>query len=172
MNHVKKIIIGVFGGVGLIFSILGLVFLLSPPEGVPQSARINNRPVTTIEEARQLYRILGMIFTLIGVPFLGVGAGLFMRTVKKANRRRALIAAGDSVTAKIIGAGPGLVTINSMPTYVMKCAYEQDGQTYIFASDAITFYPEEFMGKEVRVWVNRNNPKNYYVDTDSLFVML
>jgi hypothetical protein len=54
--------------------------------------------------------------------------------------------------------------------YVAKCRYRNDQKTYIFYSETLTSNPKENMRTDtVLVYVDKQNPENYYVDMTSAY---
>ena len=60
--------------------------------------------------------------------------------------------------------------MNGQHPIVISCRYRtSDGRVYLFQSGSFWYASYEIdMKKKIRVYVDRNNPSNYYVDVDSV----
>lgn len=107
---------------------------------------------------------MGLIFALAG------GCVMLVPLRKKASMKK-MIAAGYFVYAEVTG---GFMchnyTVNNRHPYKMECKYEDvfSGITHMFHSDYIWEDPQMYMGRQVKVYCNRDFSGEYYVDVDSL----
>ena len=144
-------IIGIiFTILGAIFTALGIVLYLFVPEvGVIMLL---------------CFGLCGMPFLLIGIIFLAQQAGK-RRTAKK------LLAEGNYVLAEIMEVSRNFnVNVNGRYPYVVRCKYEDSyGIVHIFRSRNLFFSPESlFRDSFVRVYVRKDNYRQYYVDIDGV----
>ena len=78
---------------------------------------------------------------------------------------------GEAVTGKIINVRMNVnVRINNIHPYKADCEVINpfDGQRYLYSSGNITYDIRNFAGEDVTVYIDRKNPKNYYVDVEGL----
>lgn len=115
--------------------------------------------------------VLPLVFGAVGVPFLAVGlAFVGVCLHKKAVCRRAA-EGGYYVMADVAAIRPDWsVRVNGQCPYVLECHYRDpsSGALHVFKSRNLYFYPEELQGKQLRVYVDRENWKHYYVDVESV----
>ncbi len=111
-----------------------------------------------------------LIFAFIGTVFTGIGTAFWL--VKRSHERKArqLLATGEVVEAEITGIGEDTSSsMNGHHPIMVSCRYTApDGRVYFFRSGSFWYESYEIAPKKkVRVYVDRNNPANYYVDVDS-----
>lgn len=60
----------------------------------------------------------------------------------------------------------GSVAVNGVNPFFLECHYQNPatGQTHVFRSENLPYYPAELIGKEVKIYVDRENFSHYYVD--------
>ena len=114
---------------------------------------------------------LVLILGGMGILFAAVGGGVMLGPVRKKAKMKKMIAAGYYVYAEVTG---GYLcrnyTVNGRHPYKMECKYEDvfSGITHMFHSDYIWEDPQMYMGRQVKVYCNRDFSGEYYVDVDSL----
>jgi len=151
MNYQNKVLTmlgAIFGGIGALFLALGLIF---------RFAGINGEMM-----------IVGIVFTPIGGAFLL--AGLIILAVGRARKKRIkrLKSIGECYDAEIVRIRENLY----MHAYyrhpiVVECVYkDRFGKSCLVKSKNI--WPTLFMVREdelrAKVWVNPDDPKDYYVE--------
>ncbi|MGN0612885.1 MAG: DUF3592 domain-containing protein [Porcipelethomonas sp.] len=107
---------------------------------------------------------IGGLFLIIGGVFLAV---YFVLSGKK----KRLMQRGEALTGKITDVRiNNFVRINNMHPYKADCEVINpfDGERYLYSSGNITENITEYIGADVTVYVDRNNPKKYYVDIEEL----
>lgn len=121
------------------------------------------------------YWISAGIFAFIGVIFGGLGGAFFLKEVKKYLKQRKLLADGQYIMARIDSVKYNRsYSLNGRHPYNIICNFHDDYKdlTYIYKSDNIWFDPAEIISsrgiEEIKVYIDRNNPKHYYVDTSVL----
>ena len=110
------------------------------------------------------------LFVFMGTVFAGMGAAFWL--VKRSHERKArrLLATGKVVEAEITGIREDTNnSMNGRHPIVVSCRYTApDGRVYFFRSGSFWYESYEIdPKKKVRVYVDRNNPADYYVDVDS-----
>lgn len=82
-----------------------------------------------------------------------------------------MLATGDTVEAEITGIREDdNQSMNGRHPIIVSCRYvASDGRIYLFHSGSFWYESYEIdPQRKVRVYVDRNNPFNYYVDVDSV----
>lgn len=113
-----------------------------------------------------MFVAMGIIFTCIGViPIL---VSIFRKAEKNKirNTGRSLYATIDEITYN------KSYTVNGRHPYVIFCSYKDDYKDiiYCFKSENLWVNPEPVLtvGSTVKVYVEENNYKKYYVDAESM----
>ena len=145
--------------VGSVFTILGAVFLAT---GVIIYYALEE------EEGAILFLLIfggiGLLFFVLGVIFLIV-------ELKKKLRNDKLLNAGNYVMAQIMEVSLNYnVTVNRRHPYIVRCRYEDMyGNVHIFKSRDLFFDPTDLLKvRLVKVYVDGENYKHYYVDIDGV----
>ncbi len=154
----------VFDIAGLVFTLVGLPFFIF---GIFAALHLGDLARYATGDVRLLpiiFIILGTVFLILGIIFLRIG-------IKQRALKRKLIQNGFYITATIRNVYPKTnVSVNGKNPYVVECYYNDysTGQTHIFTSGYIPFYPEGAKDTGIRVYVDPQNMDKYYVDIDSL----
>ncbi|MGN0377779.1 MAG: hypothetical protein ACI4ED_09095 [Suilimivivens sp.] len=146
------LIIGIiFTAIGAIFSATGLIIYF-----------------TLKEEGVILFCL---IFGGIGAFFLILGLIFLIVVLQKKLRNDKLLRSGNYVMAEIMEAVLNFnVTVNGRHPYIVRCRYQDIyGNVHIFKSRDLFFNPSELLKDQmVRVYVDGENYKHYYVDIDEV----
>lgn len=164
----KKFFTNVYSLLGFIFSIVGLCFLLTSI-----IVWINMDAVIASPNSRGDVTLLPIIFGIVGLVLFILSILFFIIYYKKQKKIAELIEHGNFVMAKVINISKNLaIEVNGRHPFYLECQYKDiyTGAYHIFKSENIFFYPEDMIGKEIRVYVDGSNYKNYYVDMDSILV--
>lgn len=121
-------------------------------------------------EDRGLFTALFLgLFGSFGVIMAVVGTIIWSRISRREKLRERLWREGNYALATIMDVSVNYgVQVNNRSPFVLRCQYKHsDGNTYIFKSGYLRFNPQSLMpdGK-VKVWFDRNNIKDYYVDIE------
>lgn len=111
--------------------------------------------------------ILELIFILIGGVFAVLGAVFIILNILSGNRRKKLMQTGDRLTGKITDITiNNAVRINGRHPFKAECEVINpfDGEKYLYSSENVTCNISELVGREVTVYVDRNDKSRYYVD--------
>lgn len=138
---------------GIVFTILGVIFVAL---GI----------VLSLFALKEL-----ILLSLIGLPFLILGIAFLVYLLLLKKRQKRLISEGNYVLAGISGVQINYnVRVNRKCPYTVECTYQDsNGTIHIFQSEDIFFDPTNlFTGNMVKVYVDRDNYKKYYVDIDSV----
>lgn len=145
--------------VGSIFTILGAVFLAT---GVIIYYALKE------EEGAILFLLIfggiGLLFFVLGVIFLIV-------ELKKKLRNDKLLGAGNYVMAEVLEVTLNYnVAVNRRHPYIVRCRYQDMyGNVHIFKSRDLFFDPTDLLkDRMVKVYVDGENYKHYYVDIDEV----
>ena len=145
--------------VGSIFTILGAVFLAT---GVIIYYALKE------EEGAILFLLIfggiGLLFFVLGVIFLIV-------ELKKKLRNDKLLGAGNYVMAEVLEVTLNYnVAVNRRHPYIVRCRYQDMyGNVHIFKSRDLFFDPTDLLkDRMVKVYVDGENYKHYYVDIDGV----
>lgn len=111
------------------------------------------------------------LFVFMGFVFAGMGTAFWL--VKRSHNRKThrLLATGKVVEAEITTISEDTSqSMNRRHPVTVGCRYTApDGRVYFFHSGPFWYESYEIdPKKKVRVYVDRNNPADYYVDVDSV----
>lgn len=111
------------------------------------------------------------VLVFMGVVFVGIGTAF--RAVDKAYRRKVqrLLATGKVVDAEITDISEDTEkSMNGRHPIIISCRFvAPDGRIHLFRSASFWYESYEINPKKkVRVYMDRNNPSDYYVDVDSV----
>ena len=162
MNEKKvKVGLNATGIVGIVFTIIGVFFLVL---GIVMG--IGLRSEMGFESIVFLFSFggIGLFFFVLGLTFL-----ITLGNQKKTAQR--LLENGNYVVAEIFDISQNYnVSVNNKHPFVVSCKYEAvDGTVHIFKSRYLYFNPEPLLKNNVvRVYVDNDNFKKYYVDIDEV----
>lgn len=111
---------------------------------------------------------MGLVFTLVG------GCVLLVPLDRK-NKTKKLLESGHYVYATVTGGYMNThIEVNGRNPYRLECEYEDvfSGVTHKFKSENIWVDPMPYVGREIRVYCNRDFSGSYYVDIDSLHMCI
>lgn len=146
--------------VGIIFTILGIGFL---PMGIVL--------YFGLKEETSVGFIFLCVFGGVGLLFLILGILFLVLEVRKRARCNELLNAGNYVMAEIMEISINYnVRVNDRYPYIVRCQYQDpNGNVHIFKSRNLYFNPETILkDRMVRVYVNGENYKYYYMDIDEV----
>lgn len=112
-------------------------------------------------------KILGFVIITLGSIFALLGFILIMKKILSDQKRNKLIQSGECLTGIITNVEKNkYVTINKMHPYKAECEVidPYSNEKYLYSSDNIMGNISDLIGREVMVYVESNNKKNYYVD--------
>jgi hypothetical protein len=116
-----------------------------------------------------LYLILLSGFGSFGLIFLIVGIVFLKKNRRLEKQRDKLILEGNYVITDITEIKRNTrIELNGENPYTVHSHYSENGIDYLFKSHNIWFKPSYSLNKKVRVYLDRNDYNNYYVDEDSL----
>ena len=155
-----KIEVSAFLIIGLIFSLIGVIFL---PLGI---FIYMNMP----KGAEGAFIFLAT-FGGVGLVFLIVGLSFLIMVVNKKKREEKLLNAGHYVMAEAFEVDRNYnVRVNRVYPYIIKCRYQDNyGNIHIFKSKNLFFNPDRLLTDTmVKVYVDGENFKHYYMDIDEV----
>ena len=112
-------------------------------------------------------KILGFVIVPLGGIFAMLGLVFILKKVLSDKKRNKLIRSGECLTGVITNVEINkYVTINKIHPYKAECEVigPYSGEKYLYSSDNIMGNISDLIGREVTVYVDSNNKKNYYVD--------
>lgn len=162
MNEKKvKVGLNAVGIVGIVFTILGAVFLVL---GIVMGIGLRREMGVGSFAFLFAFGGMGTLFFTLGLVFL-----ITLGNQKKNAQR--LLENGNYVVAEIFDISQNYnVSVNNKHPFVVSCKYEAvDGTVHIFKSRYLYFNPEPLLKNNVvRVYVDNDNFKKYYVDIDEV----
>ncbi len=144
------------------YSVGEIVPLLYQP-GDPQKARIDS-----------FFSLWGgaLITGVVGLFFFAIGGGMVLYGWRKARKRQWLMTEGTPVQAQIQGVERNTsYKVNGRSPWYIAAQWQHptSGKVHIFESDNIWFDPEPYLGGvTVTVYIDRNDPGTYHMDTTFL----
>ncbi len=117
-----------------------------------------------------------MIFSLLGIVFFLVGTSISIWFIKRFAKNKWLKSNGQAVEAIVQSVGINdQVKYNGRSPYVItsQWVHPSSNSAYIFKSDNTWINPEEYIkpGDKIKVIIDPNNPKKYFVDISFLPVV-
>ena len=112
-------------------------------------------------------KILGFVIIPLGSIFALLGLILIMKKIHSDQKRNKLIQSGECLTGIITNVERNkYVTINKIHPYKAECEVidPYSNEKFLYSSDNIMGNISAIIGREVTVYVDSNNKKNYYVD--------
>ncbi len=157
MERKAKIGIDVLLILGIVFTGFGLFFILGAV--FPFALNIEETVIFKLT-----FGGVGLIFFALGLVFLAI-------KVRQKQRNNRLLQSGNYIMAEIAETKINYnVMINGRFPYVVECQYrDMAGNIHIFRSRYLYFNPEAlFQDRMVKVYVEGDNYKHYYVDIDGV----
>ena len=111
------------------------------------------------------------LFVCMGFVFTGIGVTFWLVKRNHERKARRLLVTGKVVEAEITAISEDTSqSMNRRHPITVSCRYTApDGRVYFFHSGSFWYESYEIAPKKkVRVYVDRNNPADYYVDMDSV----
>ena len=114
-----------------------------------------------------------IVFIGMGVVFAVAGVFSLIGISRKSLKKRKLTASGQYIYATVESIEYNeSISMNGKHPFVVYCTYRDDYKDviYRFKSDNIWTNPEYVIqpGNEIKVFVDRQNYKNYHVDVESI----
>ena len=127
-----------------------------------------------------------IVLSILGVVFFVIGLFVLIFKFRNIAKVKDLLANGTKISAKVISVKASDPSQNSFVSnrsssfnynvsqqqtfnIVAQWLNPQDNQMYVFESEDLGYNPESIIsGKNIDVYIDRMNPKRYYVDTSSL----
>lgn len=160
MTENKKAKIGpdIFFIIGIIFFVMGAAYI-----GIGISTFF-----WSTGEGTALFRY---IFGGVGLVLFVIGIVCLWSSIQKRKRMNHVLSAGKYVMADITGIDQYYnIRINGRHPYIVTCQYQDiSGNVHIFRSRYLKYDPSPFLQNPmVRVYVDAENYKYYYVDIDEV----
>ena len=115
--------------------------------------------------------MVGLIFGGIGAIFLILGIIFLIVELCKKKRSDALLASGHYILGEVVDIAANInVNVNGRYPYHIIVQYiDPHGVRHIFRSPGLRIFRDpELLGKKVKVYVENDNFKHYYVDVDEI----
>lgn len=145
----------VFAFVGIIFTSLGIIFAFFIDE------------IAASPNSYGDVYILPWIFCGLGISLLLVFVALFIISKKQKRSRNQLIKNGQYIYARVTDIKQDLyIRINRQHPFYLICegVNPYSGEKLYFRSSNIMEYPSRLLGQNLRVFIDYNNPDNYFVE--------
>ena len=144
--------------IGIIYTALGGTFVIL---GIALAALLESNDGLMI----------GLIFGGIGGIFLVLGIIFLVVELCKKKRSDALLASGHYILGEVVDIVANInVNVNGRyPYYIIVQYIDPHGVRHIFRSPSLRIFRDpELIGKKVKVYVENDNFKHYYVDVDEI----
>ncbi len=159
MSRKVKFNAGAAGIVGLVFSILGAIYLL-----------IGILCLCFPEDADD--QTVGIIFSIIAIVCLLSALVALLVLIYKQSQTQKILDNGKYLLGEVVDIVPNLyMHYGFRPTYLVLTRYiDQKGTIHIFRSENIKTYPDRtLLGRKVKIYYQDDNFQHYYVDLESGF---
>ena len=144
--------------IGIIYTALGGTFVIL---GVALAALLRDSDAFMV----------GLIFGGIGTIFLILGIVFLIVELCKKKRSDALLASGHYILGEVVDIAANInVNVNGRyPYYIIAQYIDPHGVRHIFKSPSLRIFRDpELIGKKVKVYVENDSFKHYYVDVDEI----
>ena len=144
--------------IGIIYTALGGTFVIL---GIALAALLRDSDAFMV----------GLIFGGIGAIFLILGIIFLIVELCKKKRSDALLASGHYILGEVVDIAANInVNVNGRYPYHIIVQYiDPHGVRHIFRSPGLRIFRDpELLGKKVKVYVEDDNFKHYYVDVDEI----
>ena len=144
--------------IGIIYTALGGTFVIL---GIALAALLRDSDAFMV----------GLIFGGIGAIFLILGIIFLIVELCKKKRSDALLASGHYILGEVVDIAANInVNVNGRYPYHIVVQYiDPHGVRHIFRSPGLRIFRDpELLGKKVKVYVENDNFKHYYVDVDEI----
>ena len=144
--------------IGIIYTALGGTFVIL---GIALAALLRDSDAFMV----------GLIFGGIGAIFLILGIIFLIVELCKKKRSDALLASGHYILGEVVDFAANInVNVNGRYPYHIIVQYiDPHGVRHIFRSPGLRIFRDpELLGKKVKVYVENDNFKHYYVDVDEI----
>lgn len=144
-----------FAFIGIVFTAMGTIFGVFIDE------------IAANPNSHGNVYVIPWIFCTIGIAFLLTFAVLFIISKKKKNKLNKLIESNSYINATVTEINQNLyVKINNRHPYYVICEgiNPYTGEKLSFKSSNIIEYPSYLTGKTLRVFLDFNNTKDYFVE--------
>lgn len=111
------------------------------------------------------------ILSVVELPFTVIGAVFLIIVSKRKKKKKRLMETGERIWAEVTGGHINYYyTLGTRHPYRFECSYTDpySGQIRICESGNIFLNPAPYIGRQIAIFVDRENPKRYYVDVESL----
>lgn len=146
----------VFGSIGFIFIMAALIFLFFTGQNSFQEEEM---------------KITALIFLVIGSIFFVIGLIFLIHQFLKIRKIRRVVEAGNYIYAQVAEFDRNYnISVNGRNPYFVRCRYQDsNGTIHMFRSRNLFYNPETILLEtQVRVYVDKDNYKYYYVDIDEI----
>ena len=144
--------------IGIIYTALGGTFVIL---GIALAALLRDSDAFMV----------GLIFGGIGAIFLILGIIFLIVELCKKKRSDALLASGHYILGEVVDIA-AIINLNVKGTYpyhIIVQYIDPHGVRHIFRSPGLRIFRDpELLGKKVKVYVENDNFKHYYVDVDEI----
>ncbi len=156
MNKFLKIFSSIFLAMGVIFLLIGLGWLYTYSQQAPSEA--DDEWVGIV------------VFVFIGVVFSAIGGGILYYLAKQKARRDLLKSQGRKIRGIISNTYYDTsITYRSgnnvQHPLVVECVAEQGGRKHTYKSQNVWGETPFEVGKEITIYVDTRDSRNYWVDT-------
>ena len=127
-----------------------------------------NRTEEILQGMGSQQTLMGLIFAGTGLVMFSIGVGVLIFCRRKKKKQKFLRENGRKIYARVVSMEMDYqISSNYQHPYVLNCEYEDgDGISHRYRSGPVwnDRIDERVIGMEVPVYVDRENPDNYYVD--------
>jgi len=141
--------------IGGIFTVISILLMLN-------HSRMQAGSTGTVQS-------IPVVFSIIGLSILCAGIITAMFSLHRRAVIRKVVLDGHYVMAEAVNIRQNLsITVNGVSPYVLECHYRDPAANtlHVFRSPNLFYYPAELLGSPVRVFVDPENLRHYYVDVD------
>ncbi len=112
-----------------------------------------------------------IIIGAIGIPFFIIGLVFLIVAGRKGNKMKRLMSEGRKVYAEVTGGAMNYsYRVNGKHPFKLECRYTDpyNGAVFLYSSENTFMIPDNYIGQQVAVYVDKADYSKYHVDLDSL----
>lgn len=159
--------------IGVMFWVVGLIPQFLTINEHNFRATVNGVVQPYSQESVDSFRMIFLVvFGLVGIILFTIGVVILGRILYKRKLEQSLKDSGEKIMAKVTGCKKSLMQINYRRPRYLICTYPSKMGGYVQVRSKLCMRDPRpgFVDNQVAVYVDRENPKKYFVDVEGSMV--